>query len=67
VYVNPVEVEKAGTLAAKPVRLPGWPQKYIFVTGGVVSSLGKAVAASSIGCFLESRGFKVTLQKCDRI
>ncbi len=39
--------------------------KYIFVTGGVVSSLGKGVAASSIGCLLESRGFKVTLQKCD--
>src|SRR5229473_6009789 len=39
--------------------------KYIFVTGGVVSSLGKGVAASSIGCLLESRGFQVTLQKCD--
>src|SRR6202046_3438790 len=39
--------------------------KYIFVTGGVVSSLGKGVAASSIGCLLESRGFKVTLQQCD--
>jgi CTP synthase len=39
--------------------------KYIFVTGGVVSSLGKGVASSSIGCLLESRGFKVTLQKCD--
>jgi CTP synthase len=39
--------------------------KYIFVTGGVVSSLGKGVAASSIGGLLESRGFKVTLQKCD--
>src|SRR5881394_4441789 len=40
-------------------------QKYIFVTGGVVSSLGKGVAASSIGCLLESRGFQVNLQKCD--
>jgi CTP synthase len=39
--------------------------KYIFVTGGVVSSLGKGVAASSIGCLLESRGFKVNIQKCD--
>src|SRR6201985_3102470 len=39
--------------------------KYIFVTGGVFPSLGKGVAASSIGCLLESRGFKVTLQKCD--
>jgi CTP synthase len=39
--------------------------KYIFVTGGVVSSLGKGVAASSIGCLLESRGYKITIQKCD--
>jgi CTP synthase len=39
--------------------------KYIFVTGGVVSSLGKGVAASSVGCLLESRGFKITIQKCD--
>jgi CTP synthase len=39
--------------------------KYIFVTGGVVSSLGKGIGASSIGCLLESRGLKVTLQKFD--
>ncbi len=39
--------------------------KYIFVTGGVVSSLGKGVAAASVGCLLESRGLRVTLQKCD--
>ncbi len=39
--------------------------KYIFVTGGVVSSLGKGVAAASIGCLLESRGLRVSLQKCD--
>jgi CTP synthase len=39
--------------------------KYIFVTGGVVSSLGKGVAAASIGCLLESRGLRVTLQKFD--
>ncbi|HLW82289.1 MAG TPA: CTP synthase [Candidatus Acidoferrales bacterium] len=39
--------------------------KYVFVTGGVVSSLGKGVAAASMGCLLESRGLKVTLQKCD--
>ena len=35
--------------------------KYIFVTGGVVSSLGKGIAAASIGCLLESRGLRVTL------
>ncbi len=39
--------------------------KYIFVTGGVVSSLGKGIAAASIGCLLERRGLKVTLQKFD--
>ncbi len=39
--------------------------KVIFVTGGVVSSLGKGIAAASIGCLLESRGLRVTLQKFD--
>jgi CTP synthase len=41
------------------------PVKYIFVTGGVVSSLGKGLAAASIGCLLEGHGYKVTLQKFD--
>jgi CTP synthase len=39
--------------------------KFIFVTGGVVSSLGKGIAAASIGCLLESRGLRVALQKFD--
>src|SRR5207245_3468297 len=39
--------------------------KYIFVTSGVVSSLGKGLAASSIGCLLEARGLRVTLIKLD--
>ncbi len=39
--------------------------KYVFVTGGVVSSLGKGLAAASIGCLLEARGLGVTLQKMD--
>ncbi len=39
--------------------------KYIFITGGVVSSLGKGIAAASIGRLLESRGFKVSIQKMD--
>ncbi len=39
--------------------------KYIFITGGVVSSLGKGVAAASVGALLESRGFSVTLMKFD--
>ena len=41
------------------------PVKYIFVTGGVVSSLGKGLAAASIGCLLEGHGYRVTLQKFD--
>ncbi|NCD14590.1 MAG: hypothetical protein EOL92_05090, partial [Bacteroidia bacterium] len=39
--------------------------KYIFVTGGVVSSLGKGIIASSLGKLLQSRGYKVTIQKFD--
>lgn len=39
--------------------------KYIFVTGGVLSSLGKGIAAASIGALLESRGLKVSIQKLD--
>jgi CTP synthase len=39
--------------------------KYIFVTGGVVSSLGKGICAASLGCLLESRGLKVACQKFD--
>src|SRR6202051_822941 len=41
------------------------PAKYIFFTGGVVSSLGKGLAAASIGCLLESRGLKVNIMKFD--
>ena len=39
--------------------------KFIFVTGGVVSSLGKGLAAASIGTLLEHRGLKVLMQKFD--
>ncbi|WP_289749415.1 CTP synthase [Muribaculum intestinale] len=39
--------------------------KYIFVTGGVVSSLGKGIISSSLACLLEARGFSVTIQKFD--
>jgi CTP synthase len=53
--------------AAAPARrkTKGRPTKLIFVTGGVVSSLGKGIAAASIGTLLESRGLKITLQKID--
>ena len=43
----------------------GRPVKFIFVTGGVVSSLGKGLAAASVGCLLEGHGYTVTLQKLD--
>ena len=39
--------------------------KYIFVTGGVVSSLGKGITAASLGRLLKNRGIKVTIQKFD--
>ena len=39
--------------------------KYVFITGGVVSSLGKGIAASSLGLLLKSRGLRVTIQKFD--
>ena len=39
--------------------------KYIFITGGVISSLGKGIAASSIGLLLKARGLRVTIQKFD--
>jgi len=46
-------------------RPDGRPVKYIFVTGGVVSSLGKGLAAASIGRLLEDHGYRVSLQKFD--
>jgi CTP synthase len=44
---------------------PGAPTKHIFVTGGVASSLGKGLTASSLGRLLRSRGLRVTMQKLD--
>ncbi|MBI3491357.1 MAG: CTP synthase, partial [Acidobacteria bacterium] len=45
--------------------MDGRSPKYIFITGGVVSSLGKGLAAASIGCLLEGHGYRVTMQKFD--
>ena len=39
--------------------------RYIFITGGVVSSLGKGIASASIGKLLEARGLRVIMMKCD--
>src|SRR3569833_1297699 len=44
---------------------PAAMTKFVFVTGGVVSSLGKGIAAASLAAILESRGLKVTLIKLD--
>src|ERR687885_805838 len=52
------------TMLTPSRRRRGMP-KYIFVTGGVVSSLGKGLAASSIGALLEARGLTVALMKLD--
>jgi len=41
------------------------PTKYIFVTGGVVSSLGKGIISASLGKLLQARGYNVTIQKLD--
>ncbi|HUY53237.1 MAG TPA: CTP synthase [Candidatus Dormibacteraeota bacterium] len=41
------------------------PIKYVFVTGGVLSGLGKGITAASIGNILKARGFKINIQKCD--
>lgn len=41
------------------------PCKYIFVTGGVLSGVGKGITAASIGAILKAKGYKVTMQKCD--
>jgi CTP synthase len=48
-----------------PARATGKQTKFIFVTGGVVSSLGKGLASASIGSLLETRGLKITIQKLD--
>jgi CTP synthase len=42
-----------------------WPTKYVFVTGGVVSSLGKGITAASLGRLLKARGLNVVIQKLD--
>jgi CTP synthase len=47
------------------IKTPAKRTKFIFVTGGVVSSLGKGLAAASIGSLLEARGLKITIQKLD--
>jgi CTP synthase len=55
----------AGLLGSKPVVQTPSPAKHIFVTGGVASSLGKGLTASSLGHLLRGRGLRVAMQKLD--
>ena len=57
--------EQGNTRRRSEQKNPAGRTKFIFITGGVLSSLGKGLAAASIGALLESRGLKVTLQKLD--
>src|SRR5437764_226934 len=52
-------------MSAPAPRGPTKQTKFIFISGGVVSSLGKGLAAASIGSLLEARGLKLTIQKLD--
>ena len=56
---------KLGMNSKKAKRDPELKQKFIFVTGGVVSSIGKGLTAASLGTLLEARGLKITLMKFD--
>lgn len=53
------KVEKKSKVARKT------PTKYIFVTGGVLSGVGKGITAASIGAILKAKGYDVSIQKCD--
>lgn len=53
------------TSASSDTSVPTRPVKYIFVTGGVVSSIGKGITSAALGRLLRNRGFKVAMQKLD--
>jgi len=61
------KTSKNSSRRRSPIKSTNTPlvQKFIFVTGGVVSSIGKGLTAASLGTLLESRGFKVGIMKCD--
>src|SRR5206468_12269252 len=62
-YAGRSEVGRSGDHSTPQRGEPVSTTKYIFVTGGVVSSLGKGIAAASLGRLLAERGLKVTIQK----
>ena len=60
-----IEKLKTDKIVTKDNKISFMQTKYIFITGGVVSGLGKGIAAASIGALLESRGLTVSLMKLD--
>src|SRR5580765_2485313 len=60
-----VKQTRQGISMTATARTTGKQTKFIFVTGGVVSSLGKGLASASIASLLETRGLKITMQKLD--
>lgn len=56
---------KKKTVSTKKSTKKDFEQRFIFVTGGVVSSIGKGLTAASLGALLEARGLRVSLMKCD--
>ena len=56
---------KAKSQQSSSSKRPKMQQKFIFVTGGVISSIGKGLTAASLGALMEARGLKTTLMKCD--
>lgn len=63
--IGKVEVVKGRNVKAVKDGEVGKKCKYIFVTGGVLSGVGKGITAASIGAILKAKGFKVSIQKCD--
>src|SRR6476619_3804923 len=60
-----MKTQKTPTNRARSAEPPQLVQRFIFVTGGVVSSIGKGLTAASLGALLEARGHKVTIMKFD--
>ena len=60
-----VKTASARRISTRKSTTKGFQQKFIFVTGGVVSSIGKGLSAASLAALLEARGVRVTLMKCD--
>ncbi len=65
VQKTPKTQKKNPAISTKKSTSKGFQQKFIFVTGGVVSSIGKGLTAASLGALLEARGIRLSLMKCD--